>query len=94
MVIRFLSSEYAFENKHSLKTRYILDEKNYYFRYYIFLFVAVICIAERSFFLSNVAGFSYSKLKPGADLNNASEKGIKVLTGAPHKNLKNSSIAV
>ena len=36
-----------------------------------FLFVAVIYIAERSFFSNNVAGFAYSKLKPGVDLNNA-----------------------
>ena len=35
------------------------------------LFVAVIYIAERSFFSNNVAGFSYSKLEPGVDLNNA-----------------------
>ena len=36
-----------------------------------FLFVAAIYIAERSFFLNNVAGFAYSKLKPWVDLNNA-----------------------
>ena len=35
------------------------------------LFVAVIYIYERSFFSNNVAFFAYSKLKPGADLNNA-----------------------
>ena len=36
-----------------------------------FLFVAIIYIAERSFFLSNVAGFTFGKLKPGVDLNDA-----------------------
>ena len=36
-----------------------------------FLFVAVIYIGERSFFLSNAAGLAYSKLKPGVDLNDA-----------------------
>ena len=35
------------------------------------LFVAVIYIAETSFFLSNVAGLAYGKLKPGLDLNDA-----------------------
>ena len=35
------------------------------------LFVSVICIAEGSFFLSNVAGLVYGKLKPGVDLNDA-----------------------
>ena len=35
------------------------------------LFIAVIYIDERSFFSNNVACFAYSKLKPGADLNNA-----------------------
>ena len=35
------------------------------------LFVAVIYIAERSFFLSNVAGYAFGKLKPGVDLNSA-----------------------
>ena len=36
-----------------------------------FLFVAIIYISERSFFLSNVAGVAYGELKPGANLNNA-----------------------
>ncbi len=36
-----------------------------------FLFIAVIYIAKRSFFLSNVAGLAYSKLKSGVDLNDA-----------------------
>ena len=35
------------------------------------LFVTVIYINERSFFSNNVAGFAYSKLEPGVDLNNA-----------------------
>ena len=35
------------------------------------LFVAVIYFNERSFFSNNVAGFAYSKLVPGVDLNNA-----------------------
>ena len=37
----------------------------------LFLIASVIYIAERSFFLSNVAGFAFGKLKPGVDLNNA-----------------------
>ena len=37
----------------------------------LFLFIAAIYIAERSFHLSNVAGIAYVKLKPGVDLNNA-----------------------
>ena len=36
-----------------------------------FLFIAAIYIGERSFFLNNVAGLAYSKLKPGVDLNDA-----------------------
>ena len=36
-----------------------------------FLFIAVFYIAKRSFFLSNVAGTAYRKLKPGVDLNDA-----------------------
>jgi hypothetical protein len=36
-----------------------------------FLFVAMIYIAKRSFFLSNVAGLTYRKLQPGVDLNDA-----------------------
>jgi hypothetical protein len=35
------------------------------------LFVAVIYINETSFFLSNVAGLAYGKLKKGVDLNDA-----------------------
>ena len=35
------------------------------------LFVAVIYIAEKNFYSNNVAGFAYSKLEPGVDLNNA-----------------------
>lgn len=35
------------------------------------LFVAVIYVAERCFFLSNVACIVYGKLKPKVDLNNA-----------------------
>jgi hypothetical protein len=35
------------------------------------LFVAAIYIAETSFFLSNVAGIAYGKLKPGVDLKDA-----------------------
>ena len=35
------------------------------------LFVTVIYITERSFFSNNVAGFAYSELKPGVDLNTA-----------------------
>ena len=46
-------------------------KKNIIFAIIFFLFVAVIYIAERSFLLSNVAGFAYGKLKPGVDLNNA-----------------------
>jgi hypothetical protein len=37
----------------------------------VLLLVGVIYIAERNFFLSNVAGFAYGKLKPGVDLNDA-----------------------
>ena len=37
----------------------------------LFVFIAAIYIAERSFHLSNVAGIAYVKLKPGVDLNNA-----------------------
>ena len=35
------------------------------------LFVATIYIAEGRFFLSNVAGFAYGKIKPGEDLSDA-----------------------
>ena len=35
------------------------------------LSVAIIYIADRSFFLGNVAGCAYGKLRPGADLNDA-----------------------
>jgi hypothetical protein len=46
-------------------------KKNIIFAIIFFLFVAVIYISERSFLLSNVAGFACGKLKPGVDLNNA-----------------------
>ncbi len=46
-------------------------KKIYILTIIFFLFVAVIYVAERSFFLSNVAGFAYGKLKPGVNLNNA-----------------------
>ena len=46
-------------------------KKNIIFVIIFFLFVAIIHNAERSFFLNNVAGFAYGKLKPGSDLNNA-----------------------
>ena len=36
-----------------------------------FLCVPVIYLVERSFYVSNVAGFVYGKLRPGVDLNNA-----------------------
>ncbi len=36
-----------------------------------FLFVPVIYLVERSFYVRNVAGFVYGKLRPGVDLNNA-----------------------
>ena len=36
-----------------------------------FLFVTIIYIAERRFYLSNVACCAYDKLKPGIDLNDA-----------------------
>lgn len=35
------------------------------------LFIAVIYIGERSFFLNNVANLAYGKLQPGVDLNDA-----------------------
>ena len=36
-----------------------------------FLFIAGIYIGEKSFFLNNVAGLAYGKLRPGVDLNDA-----------------------